>query len=317
MFARGGYYRGSTVLVSGTAGTGKTSLGAHFVEAACGRGEPAIYFAFEESPSQIIRNVASIGVDLGRWVKKGLLQISASRPSAFGMEMHLVRMHQLVARHKPGVVVIDPISGLIPNGSKHDIMGLVLRLVDFLKDRGITALFTSIAETDNLETTQISISSLVDTWILLRNIEVEGERNRVLYVLKSRGMAHSNQVREFLLTGGGVQLRDVYIGPGGFLTGSARVQREAEERRREELMRRDARQKETAARVSLRALEAQIAALEADKKARESDLAAFLGENEAIRRIAVSEREAMERSRSNPLPDASKTVRPNGRGGRV
>ncbi len=233
MFEGRGYFRGSTVLVTGTAGTGKTSMGAHLIDAACGRGENCILFSFEESPQQIIRNMTSLGLDLGRWVKKGLLQIESARPSAFGLEMHLVRMHQLLEQHKPKVVVIDPISGLLPGGSEHDVHGLVLRIVDFVKHSGATGFFTALNDEDDLQATSLAISSLVDAWIQLRNIEVNGERNRVLYVLKSRGMAHSNQIREFLLTSQGVRLREVYLGPGGVLTGSARVAREAEEQREE------------------------------------------------------------------------------------
>src|SRR6185312_1394551 len=217
--------------VTGSAGTGKSSMGAHFVDAACHRGEKAILFSFEESPEQVIRNMRSIGMDLGRWVKKGLLHIESARPTAFGLEMHLVRMHHLLEQHKPKVVVIDPLSGLLPGGSEHDVHALVLRIVDFLKHSGATGFFTALNAEDDLQSTALSISSLVDAWVLLRNIEVNGERNRLLYVLKSRGMAHSNQIREFLLTPHGVQLRDVYLGPGGVLTGSARVAREAEERR--------------------------------------------------------------------------------------
>ena len=188
-----GYYRGSSVLVTGTAGTGKTSLGAHFLDAACQRGERALFFAFEESPDQIVRNLRSIGIDLGRWVKSGILRIEAARPSAFGFEMHLVRMHHMLAEFKPKVVMMDPVSGLLPGGSRHDVNTLVLRMVDSIKARGATALFTSLSEIDDMQSTDLSISSLVDTWILLRNVESSGERNRVLYLLKSRGMAHSNQ----------------------------------------------------------------------------------------------------------------------------
>jgi circadian clock protein KaiC len=312
MFGGEGYYRGSSVLVTGTAGTGKTSMGAHFVDAACGRGETAIFFAFEESPGQILRNMRSIGIDLSRWVKKGLLHIESTRPSAFGLEMHLVRMHHLLEEHKPKVVVVDPISGLVPGGSEHDVSTLVLRIVDFLKGYGATGFFTSLSETDDLQSTTLSISSLVDTWLLLRNIEVNGERNRVLYVLKARGMAHSNQIREFLMTSRGVKLREVYIGPSGVLTGSARVAREAEERREEARQQRDAKQRELAARASLRSLEAKIAALEAEKDSYQSELAEAL-EADAVRRKAIlSEREELEQSRGiivNPV----KETRPNGR----
>ena len=312
---RKGYYRGSSVLVTGTAGTGKTSLGAHFLDAACARGERALFFSFEESPEQIIRNLRSVGIDLGRWVKKGLLHIESSRPSTFGFEMHLVRMHHLLENYKPKVVMMDPVSGLLPGGSAHDVNTLVLRIVDSIKERGATAVFTSLSELDDLQSTSISISSLVDTWILLRNIESSGERNRVLYVLKSRGMAHSNQIREFLMTSRGVRLRNVYLGPGGVLTGSARVAQEAEERREEMRARQESQRLESAARSNLRSLDARIAALMAEKETHERELSVLVGDDQARRKAVTVDREALGRSRSILGPSQTKGVRPNGREG--
>jgi len=292
-----GYFRGSTILVTGTAGSGKTSMGGHFVDAACRRGERAIVFAFEESPQQIVRNLRSIGIDLGRWIEKGLLRIEAARPSTFGLEMHLVRMHHVLAAHDPKIVMIDPISSLLPGGSLHDVSGLVLRIVDSMKQRGVTALFTALSPEDDLQSTNLSLSSLVDTWILLRNIEVNGERNRLLYVLKSRGMAHSNQVREFLLTSQGVRLRDVYLGPGGVLTGSARVAREAEERREEVRQRQESRERELAAKAALHLLEAKMASLQAEKKTHEKGLTALVDGEELRKATVLSDRDALNRSR--------------------
>jgi circadian clock protein KaiC len=310
-----GYYRGSSILVTGTAGTGKTSLGAHFVDATCRRGEKALYFAFEESPQQIVRNLRSIGIDLGRWIKKGLLHVEAARPSAFGLEMHLVRMHHLMGRIQPTVVVLDPISGLVPGGSHHDVTSVVLRIVDTMKSRGITALFTSLAENDDMQSTQFNISSLVDTWLLLRNIEVSGERNRVLYVLKSRGMAHSNQIREFTLTSRGVQLRDVYLGPSGVLTGSARIAREAEERREEMRMRLETRRRENATTAQLKSLEARIAALVAEKKSHEEELAQIMNADDARMKALEEDRAELSRSRHTvPTGGGGRSSRANGRG---
>ncbi|HLJ45418.1 MAG TPA: circadian clock protein KaiC [Bryobacteraceae bacterium] len=315
MFGGEGYYRGASVLVTGTAGTGKSSLGAHFVDAACRRGERAVYFAFEESPGQIIRNMRSIGLDLGRWVEKGLLRIEATRPSAFGLEMHLVRMHHLLAKYNPRVVVLDPISGLLPGGSTHDVSALVLRMVDFIKDRGATAMFTALSDEDNLQSTSLSISSLVDTWILLRNIDVNGERNRVLYVLKSRGMPHSNQIREFLLTSEGVQLRDVYIGPGGVLTGSARLAREAEERREEARIVQESRRREIETKALLLSVDAKIAALAAERTARERELAALEVDEKARKQAAVNVHDQLRASR-NIGSSSLRSSRPNGRRGK-
>ncbi|MCD6043662.1 MAG: KaiC 1 [Burkholderiales bacterium] len=226
-----GYYRGSSILVSGTAGTGKTSLAAHFALETAKRGERVLYLAFEESPKQLMRNMKSIGVDLEPYVKKGLVHLDASRPTLFGLEMHLVRIHKLVADFKPAAVVIDPISNLVNTGTQLDTESMLLRLVDFLKSEQITALFTNLTSGGGAwESTDVGISSLIDTWMLLRDIESGGERNRGLYVLKSRGMKHSNQIREFVITPEGIQLEDVYIGPEGVLTGSLRTAQEARER---------------------------------------------------------------------------------------
>ncbi len=227
-----GYFRGSTVLVSGTAGSGKTSLAAHFVEAACRRGEKCLYFAFEESPGQIVRNMRSIGVDLEPWVKKGLLHFHAMRSTMHGLEMHLASMHKLIQKFRPSVVVVDPVGSLLQVGSRRDTNAMLTRLTDFLKSEEITAFFTNLVSGgQELETTDVDISSVVDTWLLLREMELAGERNRAIYVLKSRGMAHSNQIREFVLTSRGIDLLDVYRGPEGVLIGSARLaalQQEAE-----------------------------------------------------------------------------------------
>ncbi|HSK09943.1 MAG TPA: circadian clock protein KaiC [Vicinamibacterales bacterium] len=225
-----GFYRGSSVLVSGTAGTGKTSLAAHFADAACRRGERCLYIAFEESAPQILRNVASIGIHLAPWIESGLLQIRASRPTAFGLEAHLVEAHSAVRQFQPQVVVVDPVSNLTASGSTNDVQAMLARFMDSLKSELITSFFTYLSGADDREATDIGISSMIDTWLLLRDVETSGERNRVSYVLKSRGMAHSNQLREFHFTPDGVRLLPAYIGPEGVLTGSARVSQAARER---------------------------------------------------------------------------------------
>jgi circadian clock protein KaiC len=209
MLSGKGYYRGSTVLISGTAGTGKTSLAAHFLDAACRRGERCLCFLFEESPQQLLRNMRSIGIDLEPWVAGGLLQFHADRPSRYGLETHLVTMHKVVADFKPTVTVIDPVTNLMTVGTYSDVQAMLTRLIDHLKTENITALLTSLTpgKTD-IERTETTISSLMDTWILLANDEVGGKHRRGLYVLKSRGMAHSNDVREFALTDQGLQLLD-------------------------------------------------------------------------------------------------------------
>lgn len=310
MFGGKGLYRGSSVLVTGTAGSGKTSLCGHFVNAACRRGERAILFALEESPLQIIRNMRSIGIDLGQWIESGLLKIEAARPSAFGLEMHLVRMHHMLDAYRPKVVVIDPISSLLPGGSQHDVSALVLRMVDFVKNYGATALFTVLNPEDDVQSTRINISSLVDSWILVRNIEVNGERNRVLYVLKSRGMAHSNQIREFLLTSKGIQLREVYIGLGGVLTGSARVAQEARERREELEQRKEVERRGQAVEAALKKVEANIAALHAERDTYQKEVQLMSTEEAVRKRNFLKDRATLARSRSAAASVSSK--RPNG-----
>lgn len=234
MFGGKGIFRGSTALISGTAGTGKTTLAANFVNAACARGERALFFAFEESAEQICRNMRSTGLRLDRWVAQGLLKIEAVRPTATGLEGHLMRMLRSVDRFEPDVVVIDPLTNLMAVGRPREVKSMVTRVIDYLKKRGITALFTSLTEGGQpIEATDIGVSSLIDTWLLLRDIETQGERNRGLYILKSRGMPHSNQIREFIMTAQGVELVEMYVSSEGTLVGSARVARETLDRERE------------------------------------------------------------------------------------
>lgn len=222
-----GYYRGSSILVSGTAGTGKTSIAASFINAACGRGERCLFLAFEESPQQIIRNMKSIGMDLQSCVDKGLLTFHASRPTLNGLEMHLIAIHKLVRTLKPQVVVLDPITNLVTVGSMSDVKSMLIRLIDFLQLHQITVLFTALIRNSTMQDqADEEVASLVDAWLMVRDIESNGERNRGLYVMKSRGMKHSNQVREFVINDEGVELVDVYLGPEGVLTGSAREAQE-------------------------------------------------------------------------------------------
>jgi circadian clock protein KaiC len=216
MLSGKGYYRGSTVLVSGTAGTGKTSLAAHFLDAACRRGERCLCFLFEESPRQLLRNMRSIGIDLEPWVTGGLLQFHADRPSRYGLETHLVTMHQVVADFKPTVTVIDPVTNLMTVGTYADVQAMLTRLIDHLKTANITAMLTSLMPGQTvLERTETTISSLMDTWIVLANDAVAGRHHRGLYVLKSRGMAHANELREFVLTDHGLNVLEAANEPRG------------------------------------------------------------------------------------------------------
>ena len=273
-----GYFRGSSVLVSGTAGAGKSSLAAHFVDAACGRGERALYIALEESQSQIMRNMRSIGINLERWNRSGLLNFHSARPTVYGLEMHLAIIQGLIEKTKTKVVVIDPITNFNAIGTPLEIKAALMRLLDFFKMNSITTLFTSLTEdAAHAEDSEVGVSSLMDTWILLRNLEYNGERNRGLYVLKSRGMAHSNQIREYILTDHGVELVKVYTGSGGVLTGTARVVQEARESA--EALRRQA---EIAQRQ--RDLERKRASLEARLHAEREEFAAY--EEEVLKEIA-------------------------------
>jgi circadian clock protein KaiC len=275
MLGDGGFYKGSTVLVSGTAGTGKSTLAAQFCEATCARGERAMYFAFEESEAEIVRNMASVGIDLQRWVDADLLHFRCFRPSVLGIEAHLVSMQKSVRDFDPAVVVKDPVSDLMRVGSGADVSAMLTRQVDFLKARGVTTMFTSLnAGADPMQADQ-ELASLVDTWLQVKNLEGNGEHNRVLYVLKSRGMAHSNQIREFLITSHGVELADVYVGPHGVLTGSARQAQEAQEHSDAIAREQDLEQRQADLETRRESVEAQIAVLRRE----------FEDESDVVRRL--------------------------------
>jgi circadian clock protein KaiC len=282
-----GFYRGSTVLVSGTAGVGKTSISAHFAEAACKRGERVLYFCFEESPSQLMRNMLSIGIKLEPWVKKGLLQFHATRPTFYGLEMHLAKTHKAVNEFKPDIVILDPINTFVIGEKEFEVKTMLMRIVDFLKANQITALFTSLTSGESsLESSDVGISSLIDTWLLLRDIELNGERNRGMYVLKSRGIANSNQIREFIITSRGVKLREVYIGASGVLTGSARIAQEALENANVLKRKQNVERKKREIERKRRALEAQIKALHADFESEESEAVKMIEtEQDIIKRL--------------------------------
>jgi circadian clock protein KaiC len=226
MLGNKGFYKGSSILVSGTAGTGKTSIAASFADASCSRKEKCLFFAFEESPKQIIRNMRSIGIDLQQHVDSGYLEFYASRPTLYGLEMHLVAIHKAIKKFKPAVVVLDPITNLITIGSVSEVKTMLVRLIDFLQAEQITVMFTALTLNNIVnEQTDEGVSSLVDAWLLIRDIESNGERNRGLYIMKSRGMKHSNQIREFVMTDHGLDLVDVFLSEDGVLTGSAREAR--------------------------------------------------------------------------------------------
>jgi circadian clock protein KaiC len=298
MLGAGGIYRGNTVLISGTAGTGKTSFSNSLARATCERGERVLYFTFEESAAQIVRNMSSIGIDLRPHIESGLLRIVAARPSVHGLEMHLVSIHKQIEAFDPSVVIVDPISNFVASGNSRDVNAMLTRLIDFLKMRGITAFLTYLTEVGGrIESTEVEISSIIDIWLLVRDIELSGERNRGLYVLKARGMSHSNQIREFLLSSAGIRLVEVYLGPAGMLTGSARVAQEALER--DAALRRQDESRRTQAQLDRKreAMEARISAIRTEFEAEENEMRQLLATEEDQDKRILDDKTAMSRSR--------------------
>jgi len=300
MLSGRGYFRGSTVLVSGTAGTGKTSIASQFVEAACKRGERVLFFTFEESAEQLVRNMRSIGIDLEPWLKKGLLRFHATRPTHYGLETHLTTSIKLINSFEPAIVVLDPINAFVSGQNQTEVKAMLLRLVDFLKMKGITAFFTNLTSADeNIEVTDVYISSLIDTWLLLRDIEFGGERNKGLYVLKSRGMEHSNQIREFKLTNHGIDLLDVYVGPGGVLTGSARLSQESRDEAEQLVHRQEIVRQQISLERKRKAMEAQISLLRSEFDAEETQALKVIGIDKARDERFSQDKARMARSRKS------------------
>ncbi|MGZ9189200.1 MAG: circadian clock protein KaiC, partial [Nitrospira sp.] len=274
-----GLFRGSSVLISGSPGSGKTSISAHLIDAACARGERCLYFPFEESQRQILRNMRSIGLDLSRWVERGLLQYHAARPHLRGLEMHLAIIHKQIVAFQPRMVVLDPVSNLMDIGTPAETKAMLTRLIDFVKGHEITTVFTSLtSETDNPEIAEVNICSLMDTWLLVRNLEHNGERTRGLFILKSRGMGHSHQIREFTLTDHGAELRDVYTGPAGVLTGTARTLQEARDLVEQGSRHNELSRKQRELESKRQAMEAKIASLRAAYDAQAVELETLIEE---------------------------------------
>lgn len=313
-----GYYRGSSILISGTAGCGKTSLAAHFAAATCRRGERCLVFLFEESPDQWMRNMGSIGLDLQPWVKRGLLCHHAARPSLHGLEMHLAVSLKAIREFRPDAVVIDPISAFESSGNDFEVKSMLIRLIDSLKVQGITVLMTNLTrDGGTLEHTDAQISSLIDTWLLLRDIELDGERNRGLYVLKSRGMAHSNQIREFLLTDHGVEMQDVYIGAGQVLTGSARLAQQAADAAERLAADQELERQKAALERKRQALQSQIAALQAEFAANEVEAQRAILQSELRMKRQAQNLQAMGVSRrADPADPHLVKARPKGKAAR-
>jgi circadian clock protein KaiC len=292
MLGGGGYYRGSTVLVSGTAGSGKSSLCAHFASATCQAGERALYISYEESSHQVERNMGVVGLDLGEWRRRQLLDFMALRATAHGFEAHLALVHKRVESFAPSAIILDPIGTFLAAGAQDEAWVMLVRLIDMLKERGMTIMLSSLTHASQaLEQTSMAVSSMVDTWLLLKQLETNGERNRCLYVLKSRGMSHSNQVREFLITSHGIDLIEPYIGPEGVLTGTARTAQELRDR-----LALEARQSEDERQARLierkrELLEQKIAALRAEFAADEVELQNLLTASTASQRAWSDQKE--------------------------
>jgi circadian clock protein KaiC len=291
-----GYYRGSSVLVSGMAGTGKSSIAASFVQASCERGERCLYFALEEPAAQVVRNMRSIGIDLSPYTDGGLLRIAAARPTVFGLEQHLVSIHSAIEKYRPRAVVVDPVSSLVSGSNLHEVKSMLVRLFDYLKLKGITGLFTYLSGAHSSEETEVGVSSLIDTWLELRDVEGAGERNRAMYLLKSRGMAHSNQVREFLITSRGVDLVDASIGPQGILIGSARLVQEAESRAAAVRRQEESARRERTLERQRKLVAAQIEALRSTLAAEEEEVASARAEGERQDAVASLQQQQMRQS---------------------
>ena len=289
-----GYFRGSSILITGTAGTGKSTIAAHFAAATCRRGERCLYLAFEEAPKQILRNMRSVNLDLELLVEKGLLQFKATRPTAYSLELHLAQIYRWLKEFKPSVVIIDPMSNLHLGGNMTQAKAVIFRLIDWLKSQQITVLFTNLTPGGNpLEHTDMGVSSLMDTWLEVRTLESNGERNRVLFVLKSRGMEHSNQVREFRMTRQGIELIDVYLGDGTVLTGVARAIQEAKEKAASLIRQQEFERKRQELARNKAIAQSQIAALQAHIETEEEELVLMSQQEDLQQSILLQDRIAI------------------------
>jgi circadian clock protein KaiC len=301
-----GYFRGSSILISGTAGAGKSSLAAYFADATCRRGERCLYLAFEESQNQILRNMKSINLDLDPWIKQGLLKFHAVRPTFYGLEMHLAMIQKLANEFQPQAVIMDPITNLSIVASNDEVKSVLMRLVDFFKNRQISTLFTNLTHQGQLEETSTGVSSLMDAWLLLLSVESNGERNRIFHILKSRGMGHSNQLREFIISDKGIDLVDAYVGPGGVLTGTARIQQEMREKAEALTAEKEVERRRANLERKRRIAEAQVASLQAEIANEEAELQVLLAQEEEKQRLAVQERAKLSILRKADAPEPEK-----------
>jgi circadian clock protein KaiC len=302
-----GFFKGSSILVSGTAGTGKTSIAAYFADASCNRKDRCLFLAFEESPQQIIRNMKSINIDLKKHIDAGLLQIQASRPTLYGLESHLVAIHKMVKQFKPRMVILDPITNLVSVASLSEVKSMLMRLLDFLQNEDITVLFTALVyDRENSVQTDEGISSIVDAWVQVRDIENNGERNRGIYIMKSRGMSHSNQVREFVITNNGLELVDVYLGPEGILIGSARQAQELQEATGVEMRTHAASRKDRELERKKLVLEAKIASLKEEFESMRDEMNKTFIEEQLKKEIMNRNRDQLTKNRNSRISENGK-----------
>ncbi len=305
-----GFFRGSSILLTGTPGTGKTIVAANFAHAAAQRGERVLFFSFEESPAQIIRNMRSIGLQLAPLVQRGLLRFHSARPSLCGLEMHLATMFKEIATFKPDVVIVDPITSLMQSGTDSETKGMITRLIDYLKAKQVTSLFTSLTQAGHaLQQSEAAMSSLMDAWLLLQDFEGNGERNRVFYVLKARGMAHSNQIREFLISNRGIDIMDAYIGASGVLTGSARAAQNSIEKAALLASQQEAAQLKREVERKRAALERQISGLRADYETEALELRRIAEQVGTQTRLLSTQRTELGRLRQADVAVAAKAQR--------
>lgn len=304
MLTGGGFHRGSSILLSGVAGSGKSSIAMSFADAACRAGEHALYFSFEESAQQSVRNMRSIGMDVAQWMERGLLQCVATRPTFYSLEMHLAIILREIERTKPSLVVLDPISAFLESGEGLEVQAMLLRIVDYLKSNGITGVFTHLTHEQGQAKTDVGLSSLMDAWLLLLNREINGEFNRELYLLKARGTSHSNQVREFVMSDEGIRLLAPYLGENGALTGSARRFEEARVRRAEVDRRAQVAELQERLEQRRRKAEAEIAALQAELASDEAQLQRLVAAEQNYRDTALSDLAAMASSRRSGTTSA-------------
>jgi circadian clock protein KaiC len=303
-----GFFRASSILLTGTPGTGKTIVSANFAHAAALRGERVLFFSFEESPNQIIRNMHSIGLRMEPLVKRGLLRFHSARPSLYGLEMHLATMFKEIAAFQPAVVIVDPITSLMDSGTDFESKGMVTRLIDYLKAGQVTSLFTSLTQGGHaLQQSEMAMSSLMDSWLLLQDFEGNGERNRVLYVLKARGMKHSNQIREFLISDRGIDVVDAYIGPSGVLTGSARAAQTAREKAEALASQQEAARRKRELERKRAALERQISGLRSEHEASAEELRRIDEQVGTQTRLLTTERTELGRLRQADAKVAAST----------